>query len=115
MKRHCEGGTTEAIYVKKLMIRGGATYVLTNKNHTVLYTGVTSDLVKRMYEHKNKIYKTSFTKKYNVDKLVYYEVFHSIEEAIAREKQIKGGSRKKKIDLINSLNPEWKDLSDDIE
>lgn len=97
------------------MERGGATYILTNKNHTVLYTGVTSDLVKRIYEHKNKIYQTSFTKKYNVDKLVYYEVFHSIEEAIDREKQIKGGSRKKKIDLVNSLNPDWKDLSEGIE
>ncbi len=97
------------------MIRGGAVYLLTNKNNTVIYTGVTSDLVKRMYKHKNKIYTTSFTRRYNVDKLVYFEVFHSIEEAIYREKQIKGGSRKKKIDLIISNNPEWKDLSDNIE
>lgn len=88
---------------------------MTNKNHTVLYTGVTSDLVKRMYEHRNKIYETSFTKKYNVDKLVYYEIFHSIEEAILREKQIKGGSRKRKIDLINSINPKWQDLTNEIE
>ncbi len=97
------------------MERGGATYILTNKNHSVLYVGVTSDLVKRMYEHKNKIYESSFTKKYNVDKLVYFEVFHSIEEAIFREKQIKGGSRKKKIDLINAMNPNWEDLTNEVE
>lgn len=97
------------------MIRGGATYILTNKNHTVLYVGVTSDLVKRMYEHKNKVYETSFTRKYNVDKLVWFEVFHSIEEAIDREKQLKGGSRQKKLDLINALNPSWEDLTGSIE
>jgi putative endonuclease len=97
------------------MERGGAIYILTNKNNTVLYTGVTSDLRKRLYEHKNKIYTTSFTGKYNVSKLVYFEVFSLIEEAIAREKQIKGGSRKKKLDLINSINPEWNDLSDQFE
>lgn len=97
------------------MERGGAIYIMTNKNNTVLYTGVTSDLRKRLYEHKNKIYTTSFTGKYNVSKLVYFEVFSLIEEAIAREKQIKGGSRKKKLDLINSINPEWNDLSDQFE
>jgi putative endonuclease len=97
------------------MERGGAIYILTNKNNTVLYTGVTSDLRKRLYEHKNKIYTTSFTGKYNVSKLVYFEVFSFIEEAIAREKQIKGGSRKKKLDLINSINPDWNDLSDQFE
>ena len=97
------------------MERGGAIYILTNKNNTVLYTGVTSDLRKRLYEHKNKLYTTSFTKKYNVSKLVYFEAFPLIEEAIAREKQIKGGSRKKKIELINSLNPEWNDLSEQFD
>ena len=97
------------------MERGGAIYILTNKNNTVLYTGVTSDLRKRLYEHKNKIYASAFTKKYNVTKLVYFEVFTLIEEAIAREKQIKGGSRKKKIELINSLNPDWNDLSGQFE
>ena len=97
------------------MERGGAIYILTNKNNTVLYTGVTSDLRKRLYEHKNKIYSSSFTKKYNVSKLVYFEVFSLIEEAIGREKQIKGGSRKKKIELIESINPEWKDLSEQLE
>ena len=97
------------------MERGGAIYILTNKNNTVLYTGVTSDLRKRLYEHKYKIYSSSFTKKYNVSKLVYFEVFSLIEEAIGREKQIKGGSRKKKIELIESINPEWKDLSEQLE
>ncbi len=97
------------------MKRGGAVYILTNKNNNVLYTGVTSDLKKRIYEHKNKIYSTSFTKKYNINKLVYYEGFHNIEEAIAREKQIKGGSRDKKIKLIEDLNPDWNDLYDTLD
>ena len=97
------------------MKRGGAVYILTNKNNNVLYTGVTSDLKKRIYEHKNKIYSTSFTNKYNINKLVYYEAFHSIEEAIAREKQIKGGSRDKKIKLIEDLNPDWNDLYDTLD
>lgn len=93
------------------MERGGYIYILTNKNHTVLYTGVTSNLANRIYEHHKGIYKTSFTFKYNVKELVYYEEFLSIEDAIFREKQIKAGSRQKKLDLINRLNPEWKDLS----
>ena len=97
------------------MERGGAIYILTNKNNTVLYTGVTSDLRKRLYEHKNKIYASGFTSRYNVSKLVYYEIFTSIEEAIAREKQIKAGSRKKKIILIEELNPEWNDLSNEFD
>jgi putative endonuclease len=84
-------------------------YILTNRHHTVLYTGVTNDLRTRVYEHKEKIVK-GFTNKYNVDKLVYFEHFTHIDDAIAREKQIKAGSRKKKIELINSLNPEWIDL-----
>ena len=96
------------------MKRGGAVYIMTNKNNTVLYTGVTSDLVSRIYEHKIKKYKKSFTTRYNIEKLVYYESFHSIEEAINREKQIKAGSRKKKIDLIQSINPNFKDLYPEI-
>ena len=96
------------------MERGGCIYILTNKNHTVLYTGVTSDLANRLYEHRTGIYKKSFTARYNVKKLVYFEGFTSIEEAIAREKQIKAGSRQKKLDLINRLNPDWKDLSGTI-
>ncbi len=97
------------------MERGGYIYILTNKNHTVLYTGVTSNLANRLYEHRIGLYKTSFTFKYNVKELVYYEEFLSIEDAISREKQIKAGSRQKKLDLINRLNPDWKDLSDSIE
>ena len=88
-------------------------YIMTNKNNTILYTGVTSDLRKRVFEHKEKIFK-GFTKKYNINKLVYFEVFDSIEEAIVREKKIKGGSRQRKIDLINSMNEEWRDLSEGI-
>ena len=90
-------------------------YFVTNKNHTVIYTGVTSALRKRIWEHKNKMYPHSFTARYNLDELVYYEAFFDIGEAIAREKQIKGGSRQKKIDLINSFNPEWKDLFEDLD
>ena len=86
---------------------------MTNKINTVFYTGVTSNLLKRIYEHKNKVV-DGFTKRYNITKLVYYEVFDSPEAAIKREKQIKGGSRKKKIDLIKSINPEFEDLSGSI-
>ena len=82
---------------------------MTNKRNTVIYTGVTSDLQKRVYEHKEGLVE-GFTKKYNVKKLVYYEAAETIETAIAREKQIKAGSRKKKIDLIKSMNPAFKDL-----
>lgn len=84
-------------------------YIMTNKNNAVLYTGVTSDLKKRVYQHKAKLV-DGFTKKYNIDKLIYFEVFEDMYNAISREKQIKGGSRQKKIDLINSMNKEWKDL-----
>jgi putative endonuclease len=95
------------------MNKRGYVYLLTNFDKTVLYAGVTSDLVKRVYEHKNKLV-DGFTKKYSVDQLVYYEVFDDIEYAIAREKQIKGGSRKKKEEIINSMNPDWRDLYKDI-
>ncbi len=88
-------------------------YIMANKNNTVVYTGVTNNLILRVYQHKNKIIK-GFTEKYNIDKLVYYELFNDIINAIEREKQIKAGSRKKKNDLIMSLNPEWKDLYEDI-
>ena len=84
---------------------------MTNKNNTVIYIGVTSNLLKRVYQHKTKAYK-GFTYKYNCDKLIYFEEFNDINHAISREKQLKAGNRKKKEDLINSLNPEWKDLSD---
>lgn len=96
------------------MERGGCIYIITNKNNEVLYIGVTSDLKDRVYQHKIKHFKTSFSAKYNLNKLVYYEYYSSIEEAIAREKQLKAGSRQKKLDLINAFNPEWKDLFDDL-
>jgi len=85
-------------------------YILTNKNHTVLYTGGSSNLKMRVCQHKEKADPKSFTARYNVDHLVYYEQFFDIGEAIAREKQIKAGNRQKKIDLINKFNPEWRDL-----
>jgi putative endonuclease len=84
-------------------------YIMTNKRDSVLYTGVTNDLKKRVYEHKTKLIE-GFTKKYSVNKLVYYEVFDDVNDAIAREKKIKAGSRQKKIDLISNVNPKWKDL-----
>ena len=87
----------------------GYVYILFNKRNGTLYTGVTSNLVKRVYEHKSKL-NEGFTSKYVVDKLGYYEVHSSIISAIEREKRIKGGSRKKKLALIEGMNPEWKDL-----
>ena len=95
------------------MIREYYIYIMTNKFNTVLYTGVTNDLRRRVHEHKSKL-QDGFTKKYNVTKLVYFEAGDNIQTAIAREKQIKGGSRKKKIDLIISMNPDWRDLSEDF-
>ena len=86
---------------------------MTNKSNTVLYTGITNGLKKRVYEHKNKIVE-GFTKRYNIDKLVYYEVFEEPYNAITREKQIKSGSREKKVELINSFNKEWKELYNEI-
>ena len=88
-------------------------YIMTNKNNTVLYTGVTSDLITRVYQHKEKMVE-GFTKKYNVSKLVYYEVLDDPENAITREKQIKAGSRQKKIDLVNSMNNKWNDLYESL-
>jgi len=84
-------------------------YILMNKRNTVLYIGITSNLIKRVWEHKKKLVK-GFTEKYNVDKLVYYEIFNDPENAIAREKKIKGWLRKKKLALIKKKNPEFKDL-----
>jgi putative endonuclease len=88
-------------------------YLLTNQRLNVLYTGVSNDLLRRVYEHKNKLLK-GFTQKYNVDCLVYYEVHTDINNAIAREKQIKGWSRQKKNALIKQFNPSWKDLYEDL-
>jgi putative endonuclease len=84
-------------------------YILTIRHHTVLYAGVTSDLQKRVYQHRMKLV-PGFTSRYNVDKLVFYEVADNPEAAITREKQIKAGSRQKKIDLVNATNPQWQDL-----
>lgn len=91
------------------MNKKGYIYILFNKKNGTLYVGVTSDLIKRIYEHKNKII-DGFTKKYAIDKLGYYEIYEDIESAIQREKQIKSGFRKKKIELIESMNPDWNDL-----
>jgi putative endonuclease len=96
------------------MVRGGCVYIMTNKMHTVLYTGVTSDLIGRVWKHKNKFYPKSFTAKYNCDKLVYYYFYPNIEEAISAEKTIQNGNRKAKIALINTLNPQWIDLYDGL-
>ena len=86
---------------------------MTNKYDKVLYVGVTNNLGRRVYEHKNKLLK-GFTSRYNVTKLVYFEDYYDIHEAIAREKQIKGLLRKKKLDLIKSINPDFKDLNEQI-
>jgi putative endonuclease len=86
-------------------------YILTNANNTVLYTGITNNLERRTLQHKEKT-NTGFTAKYNICKLIYYELFSNANDAITREKQIKGGSRKKKELLIQSMNPQWKDLYD---
>ena len=85
-------------------------YILTNRSNTVLYTGVTSNLERRMEQHHNNQEVSSFTSRYRVKKLVYVEEYNSIADAIMREKQIKAGSRQKKIELIEKLNPDWRDL-----
>ena len=89
-------------------------YILTNAHKTVTYIGITNDLVRRVFEHKNHLDKDSFTAKYNIDKLVYYESTNDVEAAISREKQLKGWIRKKKEKLIESVNPNWVDLYDSI-
>ncbi len=96
------------------MQRGGSIYITTNRPNGVLYVGVTSELIIRIQQHKTKFYPNSFSARYNLDQLVYFEHFPYIEEAIAREKQLKGGSRARKIALIESLNPRWRDLFDDL-
>jgi putative endonuclease len=88
-------------------------YIMTNKINSTLYTGVTNDLKRRVFEHKNKLIE-GFTKKYNIDKLVFCEAYDDINYAIAREKQIKGGTRAKKIKLIEDMNSRWNDLFDEI-
>ena len=106
---HCEAEPKQSLRRKGNMAGQYYVYIITNKRNSVLYTGVTNDLKKRVYEHKTKLI-DGFTKKYNVSKLVYYKMFSDIYNAIIREKQIKGGSRKRKIDLIDSVNSNWRDL-----
>ena len=89
-------------------------YILINRRNTVLYTGVTGELLRRVYQHREKLL-PGFTSRYNVSKLVYYECTEDPSSAIAREKQIKAGSRRKKIDLITRFNPQWRDLFDDLQ
>ena len=89
-------------------------YMMTNKYHNVLYTGVTNDLVRRVYEHRNHLLKDSFTAKYRIDKLVYFESTEDVESAIEREKQIKGWSRRRKNELVVSQNPDWQELYDGL-
>lgn len=97
------------------MERGGCVYIMTNVFNNIYYTGVTSDLRSRVSEHKNSIYPKSFTSKYKCYKLVYFEFFLHIEEAIDEEKRIKGGNRQQKINLIKALNPNWLDLFETLD
>ncbi|WP_295795561.1 GIY-YIG nuclease family protein [Mucilaginibacter sp.] len=97
-----------------VFIQGGCVYIMTNKLHTVLYVGVTSDIADRAWKHKTHFYPDSFTSKYKCEKLVYYSFYSRIEEAISVEKALKGGNRKTKIKLINELNPDWIDLYDKL-
>jgi len=94
-------------------MKQGYIYIMTNKPNGTLYVGVTSDILKRVYEHKNSLV-DGFTKRYNLKTLVYFELFDSIEDAIVREKQLKGGSRAKKVALIEAANPTWRELYDEI-
>jgi putative endonuclease len=89
-------------------------YILTNQHHTVLYVGMTTDLPARLWEHKRKVNPKSFTARYNVEKPIYYEEFLSVEEALERERYIKGKTRKWKDDIIKIRNPDWMDLTDEI-
>ena len=96
------------------MEKGGYVYIMCSLNHSTLYVGVTSTIAARVVQHKEKFYPNSFSAKYNCIKLVYYKWFDTIIEAIAEEKRIKGGSRKKKEILINGMNPQWNDLYERI-
>ena len=96
------------------MHKGGATYIITNQHHTVLYIGSTSDLKQRIHRHRVGYYPQAFSLKYSVYKLVYHEGFPTIKEAINREYQLKAGPRKKKIELINTMNPQWRDLYEQL-
>ena len=95
-----------------MLMNDYSVYILSNWNNRVLYVGMTNNLERRVYEHKNKMIK-GFTSKYNVNKLVYYEMSSDVNDVIRREKQIKGWTRSKKVKIIESVNPTWKDLSED--
>jgi len=101
------------IFQKRDVMKKGYIYIMTNKPNGTLYVGVTSDIIRRVYEHKNSLV-DGFTKQYNLKNLVYFEIFDFIENAIEREKQLKGGSRAKKIMLVESMNPTWRDLYGEI-
>ena len=90
------------------------TYIITNKKYGVLYIGYTNNLKRRVYQHKNKVHPATFSARYNLDTLVYYEIFESKEEALLREARFKKWDREWKINLINGFNPEWKDLYDEV-
>ena len=105
----------EALMIKLLNKQlGGWVYIMCSVNHSTLYVGVTSNLASRVYEHKHKIHAHSFTSKYNCVKLVYYEFYETITLAIEEEKRIKGGSRRKKKELIDKMNQQWKDLYEEV-
>lgn len=111
LTRHSERSEESRNVLSNLnMERGGFTYIMTNKNKTTLYVGVTSNLENRIFEHKNHLFRNSFTDKYNIEYCIYYEYFNRIEEAIIREKQIKGLTRAKKEKLINTMNPTWSEI-----
>ncbi len=95
-------------------MKPGYIYILTNKNNTTLYVGVTANLKERIVQHKEKHDPKSFSARYNLDKLVYHEAHQMIGDAIGREKQLKGGSRDQKVKLIESINPDWLDLFDSL-
>jgi len=96
------------------MVLRAAVYIMANKRNGTLYTGVTSNLIKRVYRHKTGFYPKSFTAKYGCNLLVYFQFFEGMDEAIIEEKRIKGGNRKSKLRLIETMNPEWRDLWEDI-
>jgi putative endonuclease len=95
-------------------MKPGFVYILTNKNNSTLYVGVTSEIVKRIKQHKEKYNPKSFSATYNLNKLVYYEAFQMIGDAIGKEKQLKAGNRAKKLGLIQQINPEWNDLYEEV-
>jgi putative endonuclease len=111
--RHEEAKQSET--KQQTMHHGGYVYILCSNNRKVLYTGVTSDLRKRIHEHRSKHYSNSFTSKYNCSNLIYYCFYERIEMAIAEEKRIKGGNRQQKINLINTMNVDWRDLWEEVQ